>query len=91
MRTKNKPAPTSAERRHIQRIAEMPCAVCDAPGPSEVHEPKQGVWRLAVPLCPICHRDPKNGWHGERLAWTLKRMDLLDALAVTMKRLLEPT
>lgn len=35
MRSKNKPTPTAAERRHIERLAALPCVVCDEPGPSE--------------------------------------------------------
>jgi hypothetical protein len=84
----NKPAPKQAERRHIARVAELPCSVCDAAGPSEVHEIKQGVWHLAVALCPSCHRNSKLGWHVDRRMWALKKMDDLDALAVTLRRLL---
>lgn len=32
MRSKNKPAPTAAERRHIERVAALPCVVCDEEG-----------------------------------------------------------
>jgi hypothetical protein len=44
MQSKNKPAPTKAERAHIERVKALPCSVCDAPGPSECHEPEQGLW-----------------------------------------------
>lgn len=29
------------------------------------------------------------GWHGQRRMWNLKKMDELDALNVTLKRLIE--
>jgi hypothetical protein len=29
------------------------------------------------------------GWHGERRAWAIAKMDELDALNVTIKRLIE--
>jgi hypothetical protein len=30
-----------------------------------------------------------NGWHGQRRAWKLRKMDELSALNVTIKRLME--
>lgn len=89
--SKNKPAPTVAERAHIERVAALPCSVCDLTGPSEVHEIKQGAWYLSVALCPICHRGPVHGLHGQRAAWKIRKMDELDALAVTYRRLLTTT
>jgi hypothetical protein len=29
------------------------------------------------------------GWHGQKRMWAIKKMDELDALAVTIERLLE--
>lgn len=88
MRSKNKPAPTVAERRHIERVAALPCVVCGAPGPSEVHEIAQGKWWLSCALCPDCHRGGFNGLHGQRRIWSVKKMSELDALSETI-RLLE--
>ena len=88
MQSKNKPQPKLSERRHIERVAELPCSVCDAEGPSEVHEIRQGLWMCAVALCPSCHRNSRLGWHGEKRMWEVKKMDDLDALAVTLGRLL---
>jgi hypothetical protein len=88
MQSKNKPAPTAAERRHIERLAAMECVVCGG-GPVEVHEPEQGLWFAAMPLCGVCHRDPKRGWHGERLNWKARKMSELDAIAATVRRLME--
>ena len=87
MKSPNKPAQTAAERRHAARIAEMHCAVCDAAGPSEVHEIRQGEWFLSLPLCPACHRG-QGGWHGTRALWNVRKLDQLGALAITIRRLM---
>ena len=84
MRSKNKPAQTKAEAAHAARLAEQPCVVCDAPGPSEVHEPEQGLWFASMPLCYACHRGP-DGWHGTRLRWSLRKMTELKAINKTVE------
>lgn len=81
---------STAERRHLQRVKELDCSVCDAPGPSEAHHIRQGDQYTAVALCPECHRGPSMGWHGGRIAWRVRKMDELQALNVTLKRLLNP-
>lgn len=88
MQSKNKKAPTVAERDHIERVKELPCSVCDVHGPSDAHEIKQGQWFTAVALCKSCHQGSLLGLHGQRRAWTLRKMDELDALAVTIQRLM---
>ncbi len=88
MRSKNKRAQTAAERRHAARIAEMHCVVCDAAGPSEVHEIRQGEWFLSLPLCADCHRGGFNGVHGQARAWAARKLDELGALAITIRRLM---
>lgn len=88
MQSKNKKAPTVAERDHIERVKELPCSVCDEHGPSDAHEIKQGQWFTAVALCRSCHQGSLLGLHGQRRAWTLRKMDELDALAVTIQRLM---
>jgi hypothetical protein len=87
MQSKNKKPPTKAERDHIERVKSVPCAVCDAPPPTECHEIKQGQWFTSVSLCPDCHRGPVLGLHGQRRAWMVRKMDEIDALAVTVERL----
>jgi hypothetical protein len=88
MQSKNKAAPTAREREHIVRVKELPCSVCDQPGPSEDHEIKQGQWYTSCALCSSCHRGTQLGWHGEKRMWAIKKMDDLDALAVTIRRLM---
>lgn len=89
MWSKNKKRPTALEGRYLAMVAALPCSVCDAEGPSEVHELKQGVWFLVAALCASCHRSDHNGLSGKRHMWKVKRMDELDALAVTVRRVFE--
>jgi hypothetical protein len=77
------------ERKHLARVKELPCSVCDKPGPSEAHHIKQGRQYLCVALCEDCHRGSRNGWHGDRRIWSVMKMDEMDALQVTLQRLLQ--
>lgn len=86
MRSKNAPTMTQAERQHVGRVKELPCSICDEPGPSEAHHIKQRVHFCVVAVCPSCHRGPM-GWHGTKALWRIRKMDELDALAVTLERL----
>ena len=87
MRSKNKPAPTAAEREHIERIKSLPCSVCDAPAPSEAHEPNQGQWFTSIALCSDCHRGSVNGLHGQRVMWRIHKLDEWGALNITLSRI----
>lgn len=79
---------TAAEREHLERVKLLACSVCDLPGPSEAHHVKQGSHWLCVSLCPDCHRGGFNGLHGQRRIWSVKKIDELDALAITVERLM---
>ena len=76
------------ERAHIERVKELACSVCDAPGPSEAHHIEQRQQYTVVALCESCHRGPLMGLHGQRRMWAIKKMSELDALNVTVRRLL---
>ena len=78
------------ERAHLAAIKELPCSVCDQTGPSEAHHIEQRQQYTAVALCESCHRSGHNGWHGGRAMWRIKKMDEIDALNVTLKRLSTP-
>lgn len=88
MQSKNKPSMTKAEREHVGRIKEMPCGVCEAPGPSEAHELKQGQWFTSIPLCEDCHRGSFNGIHGQARIWAVKKLDEQEVLNETIRQLL---
>ena len=75
------------QRAHLGAVKELPCSVCDAPGPSEAHHIEQGLQYTAVALCGDCHRGP-SGWHGTKALWRVRKMDELKALNVTIERLL---
>jgi len=85
---------TADEKRHLDRLAAMPCAVCGIRGPSQVHHPRAFAgmgqrashW-LAVPLCPDCHQGP-TGIHGDRSAWRVRKLDEPAVLADTIRRLM---
>ena len=76
------------ERSYIARVKELPCSVCDASGPSEAHHVKQHSQYTCVALCEDCHRGSFNGWHGQKRMWLVMKMDELDALNITIKRLI---
>ena len=78
---------TSKQRAHIQRVKELPCSVCDAPGPSDAHHIKQHRQYTVVALCKDCHQGPVMGWHGQKRMWAITKMDELDALDITIERL----
>ncbi|WP_395652548.1 hypothetical protein [Brevundimonas sp.] len=88
MQSKNKPSMTKAEREHVGRIKEMPCGVCEASGPSEAHELKQGQWFTSIPLCADCHRGPFNGIHGQSRIWAVYKLDEQEVLNETIRQLL---
>ena len=77
------------ERAHIEAVKSLPCSVCDSPAPSDAHHIKQSQPFSCVALCKDCHQGAHNGWHGRRAMWKIKKMDELDALCVTIERLLK--
>lgn len=78
----------NAERLHLARVKELPCSVCGAAGPSEAHHIEQGLQYTCVALCPDCHRG-STGWHGTKALWRIYKMTEMDALNVTIQRLME--
>ena len=82
-------SPTAKEKKHLARVKVLPCSVCDASGPSDAHHVKQHRQYTCVALCKDCHQGSVMGWHGQKRMWSLKKMDEIDALNVTIQRLLE--
>ena len=76
------------ERLHLAQVKSLPCSVCDTSGPSEAHHVKQGLQYTCIALCPDCHTNSVLGWHGQKRMWHIKKMDEIDALNVTIQRLL---
>ena len=84
--------------KHLDRIAAMPCALCEKLGQpqesrTECHHIRTGQGmaqrardELAIPLCGMCHRGP-NGLHGDRSLFRIAKTDELDLLADTIRRL----
>lgn len=89
MQSRNKPAPSAAERAHIERVKSLPCVVCWAPPPSECHEIEQGQWFTSVALCADCHRGSHNGLHGRRAIWNVNKQTELTALNATIRELMK--
>lgn len=79
---------TRKEREHLAAVKELDCSVCDQPGPSEAHHIEQRQQYTCVALCESCHRGPLMGLHGQRRMWAIKKMSELDALNVTVRRLM---
>lgn len=88
MWSKNKKAMTVAERSHVGQVKESGCAVCDAAGFVEAHEIKQGLWWTSIGLCADCHRGPM-GIHGDKTMWRIHKMEEIDALNETLRRIYE--
>jgi len=77
----------AAERRHVGRVKELPCSVCGQEGPSDAHHIKQHRQYTVVALCKSCHQGSIMGWHGQKRAWAIAKMNELDALNQTLKNL----
>ncbi len=75
-------------RHHLGMVKQLDCSVCGAPGPSEAHHIVQGLQYTCIALCADCHRGPVMGWHGQKRMWAIKKMTELDALNVTLERLM---
>ena len=89
MHSKNKRAMTADERRHVTRIKSMPCAVCDAPPPSDAHHVDQSSHFLVLPLCKDCHQGSHNGIHGQKRMWAVMRKTELSALNETIGKIVK--
>ncbi len=76
------------ERKHLARVKELPCSVCDSEAGSEAHHVVQGLQYTCIALCFECHRDGVLGWHGQKRAWLIRKMTELDALNITIMRLM---
>lgn len=89
---------TASEKRYMNRVAELGCALCTILGceggaPANLHHIREGQgmgqrapnW-LVVPLCPMCHQG-QHGVHGDKGLLKLAGVDELDLLAWVIERL----
>ena len=84
---------SAASKRHLSRVAKLPCATCGAHG-VHVHHIKEGAsgggersgdW-LTIPLCPGCHTGPK-GVHGDKTMLRITKKSQHDLLNDTLEAL----
>lgn len=75
------------EREWVGLVKEQECSVCEAPGPSDAHHIKQGNHYTCVALCKSCHQGSFMGWHGQKRAWAIAKMDENDALNKTIRNI----
>lgn len=92
---------SKAEQSHKDRIAAMPCALCEVLGQIQqggtfVHHIREGQGAsqraddfLAIPLCYECHQGD-DGIHGSRALLKVAKVSELDLLALTIRKLMEP-
>jgi len=76
---------TAKEKCWVGKVKEQPCSVCGQAGPSDAHHIKQSKNFTVVALCKSCHQGSMMGWHGQKRAWAIAKMDELDALNITIK------
>jgi len=85
---------SAAEKRHMGRIAAMPCCLC-GDRPVHVHHIREGEAAgagqkakdfLTIPLCPDCHTGPL-GVHGDKTVIYAAGKNEHDLLAETLERL----
>lgn len=79
---------TNAEREHLARVKQLPCSVCDQPGPSEAHHIEQHKQYLCIPLCESCHRSSFNGIHGQAHIWKVMKKTEMSCLNDTVRKLI---
>lgn len=79
------------EQRHMGLVATLPCSLCLANPPSNVHHilqgrtpgRKVGPW-LTIPLCWHCHQGPQ-GIHGDKALWKVYKKSEFDCLNDTLE------
>jgi len=79
---------TNLERKHLEKVKSLNCSCCDAPPPSSAHHVKQHSQFITVALCADCHQGA-NGLHGNKSYMRIKKLDELDLINITVKRLFE--
>lgn len=88
---------SAAERRHMERVSELPCVLCEALSqeqmtPTTVHHIRSGQGAaqradhfLSVAVCADCHQQSILGLHGDRTLLRIANVTELDLLAMTLR------
>lgn len=85
---------SNAAKRHLQRVADWGrdngCACCNEPF-AHLHHVLEGRTPgrrssdfTVIPLCEPCHTG-SQGIHGDRLRWSLRKIDEMKALAAVIE------
>lgn len=83
---------SAASKRHLARVAALPCCLCGAHG-VEVHHARTGEAAgmaqragdmLTIPVCPDCHRG-KMGLHGDRTMLRITKKTELQLVSETLE------
>ena len=85
-----KKATTLEESAYLERVKNLPCSCCGAPGPSQAHHPREGQGMsqraghfTAVALCMACHQGQK-GIHGDRTLMRIYKVDEMELINRTV-------
>lgn len=77
---------------YMGKVKQLPCAVCGAPAPSEVHHVIHGRYGSAkasdfdtIPLCSSCHRTGPDAIHRGKESWRKKFGNDYDYIKQTQK------
>jgi hypothetical protein len=82
---------TSAQRRHMGLVAQLPCCLCGAHG-VQVHHITEGktfgkrdkLHFCTIPVCEPCHKGP-GGIHGDRTMLRIVKKTETELLAETLE------
>ena len=77
------------ERSWVELVKNQACSVCGVSGPSDAHHIKQGNHYTVVALCKSCHQGSVMGWHGQKRAWLIGKLEPIDALNRTIENIVK--
>lgn len=73
---KETPAEKRAGKERMRRVKMLPCVICGAPPPSDVHHcisdrfsTRRASDRLTIPLCKRCHQVGPTAIHVDKRGW----------------------
>lgn len=83
----------SGAKRHLARVAKLPCCLCGAHG-VQVHHVTEGktfgkrdrLHFCTIPVCPSCHTGT-HGIHGDKSMLRIAKRSELELLSETLERI----